>query len=887
MSTPEARATRSTRSASARSPQEVIELVDETPANEKEAAASQKLSPSLEVAGAPEESTLEDIKPSLPTLIGESGTYQIFRLRATLHEKETAASAKHFKENIMLGLQFEHKDRMGKLLQTSFKKGHSNYTFINAVKRGSIAERAGALKDDTLVWWSDEGPAPVVFHHLFGGGEDNGGVVWEFINEDVFEAKRPSETLKAFGSFTFYVARPKVGESVSESDESTPATRLSAATVNLGPEIVMRAMRFRSLTVREKATLVQDAQEDARKSFEKDRNAILRSLPKVVTDAFFQIGFAAWGQKKPITYTPVFVLSPFNIPPGPVRLKWLELYKKVSSCFRWCLPMQSSICSSRLMPHVVFSFLHIQKSRNLDTMHHLVYWYGETDPSSQYSLLSQLKFLSLAKGKAKNCHRLPDSIQTKLSRKQNLTAAEEAKVRAQREMEKDLPKSPEERLTGKIPNFAELHCSISSFDLSKLAAGNGTGSSSGKKIARNNKRRSSDERDSKRRANSNKDGALDFSLTAGVPDTSIIGQKPSPTKQSKHSTARKVASTEYLQPPEKRQRRTSDATKANDGLSLVEDLQIRSSPPARASLRETKGSKDCAPSKAQTMSVTVDAPDLPSNQECTATAKPPPSLYSAQVSPSLDGAEALAAPLPSTRSDGDLPSPKPSVESTTAADKEDPSATLPVARENGDPDRKMPAVRMTTPDREAPAAASISAQSNGDLASTDLSAKSRNETAHAGPPAGVGGSEASNLSAIFLKNALQGQKILETNRSLLKQYGELQKELNSLQESHRKKITAFKSVCQEDGDGKDNTSEDPAPDPAVTLLEELLLPRETGDDAADCLEFFHFVPKVALQNAELITACSELKKKISDLNERRAKLHALQQEVATRLEAVV
>lgn len=572
------KASRVTRSsASARSSQ-IIEIADETPAHDVEATIEQKLPPSPEVATAPTESPLADITPTMPTLIGESGSYQIFRLRATLSEKEKATHAKHPNDSVMLGLKFEPKDWMGKRLQTSFKMGHTNYTTVSAVKRGSIAERAGVHKDDILVWWSREGPEPVVYHQLLGSAVDNGDVVWEFINEDMFEAKQPSDMLKAFGAFKFYVARPKVPDS----DVSTPAKRLSTLKVNLGPEIVRRAQCFNSLTLGEKDDLLLDAKDDAQKSFEKDRDAIIKSLPKAIVDAFYQIGFAAWGQKKPITYTPVLVLSPFSIAPGPVRHKWLDMHQKVGN-------MRNTYILFLFVSHAAHCFfppsLVFQKCKKLHTMHHLVYFYGVTDPNNQFALLSQLKFLSLAHGTAQNCHLLPVSIQKKLRRKQKLTAAEDAKVRAQDEMERDVPKKPEERLSGKIPPFAELYSSISEFDLSELAKRNGTGVTSGGKRASDKSSCSRVERHLKRRATSITDSstsALAFSSTASVSDTSIIVKKPRPSKLSKYTTARKIATTENLQPPEKRQRRSQTVSEVPPSTRDGSEVPAAPLPPAQA-----------------------------------------------------------------------------------------------------------------------------------------------------------------------------------------------------------------------------------------------------------------------------------------------------------------
>jgi len=138
-------------------------------------------------------------------------------------------------------------------------------------------------------------------------------------------------------------------------------------------------------------------------------------------------------------------------------------------------------------------------------MNLLVYWYGETDPMVRYSFLPQGKFLSFSKGEEIKCAHLPAAIQKKLDSKHGkLTIAQQSRVRAQREMEADLAKNPEQRAKGRIPAFQELYESISESDLVQLAAENSSATSyAGEKRPGNETIIFDDERPLKRRATPN------------------------------------------------------------------------------------------------------------------------------------------------------------------------------------------------------------------------------------------------------------------------------------------------------------------------------------------------------------------------------------------------
>lgn len=75
------------------------------------------------------------------------------------------------------------------------------------------------------------------------------------------------------------------------------------------------------------AEKIEAKREAKRERFEKERDDILADVPKQVKDRFGKIFFSKWS----INILPVLVLSPYSVPPGPVRNMWFDMYHKVSS----------------------------------------------------------------------------------------------------------------------------------------------------------------------------------------------------------------------------------------------------------------------------------------------------------------------------------------------------------------------------------------------------------------------------------------------------------------------------------------------------------------------------------------------------------------------------
>lgn len=78
-----------------------------------------------------------------------------------------------------------------------------------------------------------------------------------------------------------------------------------------------------------KLALLEAARSDAKLELEEKKARILSETPPGYNDLFGQMGFTKYTKG----YFPCLVLNPFDVPPGPVRNEWLDLFEKVSSAF--------------------------------------------------------------------------------------------------------------------------------------------------------------------------------------------------------------------------------------------------------------------------------------------------------------------------------------------------------------------------------------------------------------------------------------------------------------------------------------------------------------------------------------------------------------------------
>lgn len=167
--------------------------------------------------------------------------------------------------------------------------------------------------------------------------------------------------------------------------------------------------------------------EDAKKNFEKGREKQLSELPDNVKSMFGQIGFAFQEYDEEREIVPVLVLSPYDVPPKPIRdIYWFDLFSRV------------------------------KRSKKLPELAYLVYHYGSADLGDCYSFVEQSDFESYESGKEKGYGSIPLEIQQKINAGIELTEEEMGKIRAIQEMEEDIAKDPAERKRGCL-DFKERH----------------------------------------------------------------------------------------------------------------------------------------------------------------------------------------------------------------------------------------------------------------------------------------------------------------------------------------------------------------------------------------------------------------------------------------------
>ena len=162
--------------------------------------------------------------------------------------------------------------------------------------------------------------------------------------------------------------------------------------------------------------------QEEKEHYEKERDKTLKALPDSIKNMFGHIGFAP-SETDDDLMLPVLVVSPYSVPPKPVRdIYWFDF------------------------------FLKAKRTKSLDKLAYLVYHYGHNDPDDCYSFIQQDDFISYQDGKEKGYHILPEG----LVGKENLTQEEEIRVRGIREMEEDVQKEPADRMRG-VLNFQERY----------------------------------------------------------------------------------------------------------------------------------------------------------------------------------------------------------------------------------------------------------------------------------------------------------------------------------------------------------------------------------------------------------------------------------------------
>jgi hypothetical protein len=90
------------------------------------------------------------------------------------------------------------------------------------------------------------------------------------------------------------------------------------------------AVKKKSLPTTPVTPKVRDTADQARwlerkADWEATRDVVLDEVLDKVKQKYGQICFSKWGKE----ILPVLVMSPFDVPPGPVREMWFDMYEKV------------------------------------------------------------------------------------------------------------------------------------------------------------------------------------------------------------------------------------------------------------------------------------------------------------------------------------------------------------------------------------------------------------------------------------------------------------------------------------------------------------------------------------------------------------------------------
>ena len=176
--------------------------------------------------------------------------------------------------------------------------------------------------------------------------------------------------------------------------------------------------------VAEKGT--RSTMETAKSKFEAERKQILADLPESIKAMFGTIGFAA-AEFDENEIVPVLVMSPYDVPPKPVRdVYWFDQYSKA------------------------------KRSKSLDKLAYLVYHYGADDPDDCYSFIEQDEFISYEDGVRLGYDQLSVELDQKVKDGADLTEEEALRVRGLNELHEDVLKDASLRKRGN-EGFKERH----------------------------------------------------------------------------------------------------------------------------------------------------------------------------------------------------------------------------------------------------------------------------------------------------------------------------------------------------------------------------------------------------------------------------------------------
>jgi hypothetical protein len=74
---------------------------------------------------------------------------------------------------------------------------------------------------------------------------------------------------------------------------------------------------------------LEEGRAEAKREFEEERARVMDTLSESYRNMIGQIVFAKWKKES----LPALILSPFSVPPGPVRTLWMNKFEKVKLSF--------------------------------------------------------------------------------------------------------------------------------------------------------------------------------------------------------------------------------------------------------------------------------------------------------------------------------------------------------------------------------------------------------------------------------------------------------------------------------------------------------------------------------------------------------------------------
>jgi hypothetical protein len=228
-----------------------------------------------------------------------------------------------------LGLEVSRHEWFSSALVKAFPRT-TVYFKVSTFDPQSVAEKCGVVVGDILCLPPKTG---VLYDSDSDGGDSPETTSWGLVQTDT----EKDSLLKSKNSdgdspqqLYLYVARPVEKKQEPVVSKTTTWTLTRDLADQLAQRHILSKPKAKDLLKRIKLCLTQQ--------WEQEQNSVLEQLPKHVKEMFGHMGIAKFSKS---SFFPAIAMSPYDVPPGPIRENWFQMFHKVR-----CSSLVASCCVS-------------------------------------------------------------------------------------------------------------------------------------------------------------------------------------------------------------------------------------------------------------------------------------------------------------------------------------------------------------------------------------------------------------------------------------------------------------------------------------------------------------------------------------------------------------